>query len=132
MNEKTAHIYKERTRMKTEIEIIDKPKRNKVIRQTDKVLTLDQIEEKMIELATSPTTDIMEMMMNEKKIGMLEKVANLKMHRLQIKALEQEAKVVEAKPLEVRFISSKTEEQKARLERIDKEICENRNLKPNA
>ena len=118
------------TKMKPEI--VKKPKRNKAVREADKVLTLDEIEQKMVDLAMCDTDDIMTMMVNEKKIAMLEKVANLKMHRLQIKALEQDNKVVEVTPLEVKFISSKTEEQKARLEKIDKEICESRNIKPNA
>ena len=128
---KRPHAYT-RKEPKMKAEIVKKPKINKEVRSSEKVLTLDQIEEKMIELATSSTTDVLEMMMNEKKIAMLEKVANLKMHRLQIKALEQDNKVVEVTPLEVKFISSKTEEQKARLEKIDKEICESRNIKPNA
>ena len=95
-------------------------------------LSLDEIESLMIKLATDPSTDVMVNMLNEKRIGMLEKVANLKLHRLQLKALEKEPEVVDVKPITVQFISAKTDEQKARLERIDREIMEKRNIKQDA
>lgn len=99
-------------------------KKNRVVKKAATNLTLDQIETKMIELATDESTDLVVQMINEKKIAMLEKVANLKLHRLQLRELEKSGEniPVEVKPLEVRFVSSKTQEQKLRLERIDDEI----------
>lgn len=108
------------TKMKPEI--VDKPKPNKAVRQADKVLTLDEIEQKMIELATSPTDDIMEMMINEKKIGMLEKVANLKMHRLQIQELERAAAPTEIAPIEVKFIDSNNSETNNRVVEMESKL----------
>lgn len=97
-----------------------------------KSLSLDQIEEKMIELATDETTDVLKMMMNEKRMAMLEKVANIKMHRLQLKELEKTNIPVDVKPIEVKFISAKTEEQELRIERIDNEILSKRTGNNNA
>ena len=123
------------------VEVIDKkPKKrisSKVLRVPKKKevknLTLDQIEEEMIKLATDNSNDILTMMINEKKIAMLDKVASLKINRLRLNQLEQMTEQpAETKPLEVHFISSRTEEQKTRLDRIDKEIIENRQIKQNA
>ena len=94
--------------------------------KTVKSLSLDELEDEMTAIAMDDTQDILKIMVNEKKLGMLEKVANFKMHRLQLKALEQSNEPVEVQPLEVKFISAKTDEQKERLERIDSEILANR------
>lgn len=104
----------------------------KASRKGAKSLTLDEIEDKMIKLAATETNDVLTLMMNEKKIAMLEKVANFKLHRLQLKALEQQPQEVDVKPIEVKFINSKTEEQKARLERIENEIKESRHVRQDA
>ena len=122
MNEKTARIYKERNEMKAEIEIVEKPKRNKQVREADKVLTLDQIEQKMVELAMCDTDDIMTMMINEKKIAMLEKVANLKMHRLQIQELERASAPVEIAPIEVKFIDSNNVDTNNRVAEMESKL----------
>ena len=122
------------------VEVIDKKPKKRISSKDLRVpkkkevknLTLDQIEEEMIKLATDNSNDILTMMINEKKIAMLDKVATLKINRLRLNQLEQITTPVETKPLEVHFISSRTEEQKARLDRIDKEIIENRQIKQNA
>ena len=89
-----------------------------------KSLTLEEIERKMVEIACDDTGDnIVRSMINEKKISMLEKVANLKIKMIQLKSLEQPV-VQEAEPITIKFVSSKTVDQQARLERIDKEIVE--------
>ena len=112
--------------MKAEIvtETIIKPKiRNRTLNKHDaRTLTLDDIETKMIQLATDETTDVLQTMINERKIAMLEKVANLKIHRLQLKELEKQNVITDVKPIEVKFIKSNTTEQEARIERIDNEI----------
>lgn len=108
----------------------EKKRNKKITRIADaeivdrKSLTLEQIEQKMIEIATDPTTDIIQSMINEKKISMLEKVGNFKIKLIQLKALEQQQTAIETEPITVKFISSKTQDQQARLERIDKEIIE--------
>ena len=117
--------------MKEKVEVVDKMPINKY--KEKKPLSLDEIEQQMLEYATDDTTDPLTIMVNEKKISMLEKVANLKLKRLQLKELEKSGEeVTDVKPLEIKFVSSKTEEQKARLERIDQEICESRRIKQNA
>ena len=116
------------------VEVVIEPNR-KSIKEVSKVLTLDQIECEMVKLATDDDVDLVQIMLNEKKIAMLEKVANLKMNRIRLATLEQAAAnttPTEVKPLEVHFISSKTEEQRLRLERIDKEIIESKGIKQNA
>lgn len=122
MNEKTARLYKERNEMKAEIEIVEKPKRNKAVREADKVLTLDEIEQKMVELAMCDTDDIMTMMINEKKIAMYEKVANLKMHRLQIQELERASAPVEIAPIEVKFIDSNNVDTNNRVAEMESKL----------
>lgn len=114
---KRPHAYT-RKEPKMKPEVIKKVQKKKDLR----VLTLDQIEEKMVELATSPTTDVLEMMMNEKKIAMLEKIANLKMHRLQLKELEQEGKVVEISPIEVKFIDSNNVDTNNRVAEMESKL----------
>ena len=108
------------TKMKPEI--VEKPKRNKAVREADKVLTLDQIEQKMVELAMCDTDDIMTMMINEKKIAMLEKVANLKMHRLQIQELERASAPVEIAPIEVKFIDSNNVDTNNRVAEMESKL----------
>ena len=114
--------------------IIDKPKgwASKQTKRAAKVLSLDEIEKEMDQLVSEETTDVLQVMINEKRLSMLEKVANFKLHRLQLKALEQQPQEVDVKPLEIVFVNSDTEEQQARIDRIDNEICEKRNIKPNA
>ena len=99
-----------------------KPKFEVIDPKSVKALSLDEIEAKMMELATTDTDDVLTLMLNEKKLNMLEKIANLKMHRLQLKELEKQNVVVESKPLEIVFVKSDTEEQNKRIERIDNEI----------
>ena len=119
---------------KIEIEVISKPdcvvgSKN---RKQSRILSMDEIEEKMMDLASDETNDPLKVMINEKRLSMYEKIANFKLHRLQLKALEQAEKVTEVQPITVKFIGSKTEDQVARLERIDKEIQEKRTGTPNA
>lgn len=112
-----------KTTKTTKVEVVS----SKTVKEkTAKSLSLDEIENEMTAIALDDTQDILKMMVNEKRIGMLEKVANFKLHRLQVKALEQANEPIEVQPLEVRFISAKTDEQKARLEKIDSEILANR------
>ena len=120
--------------MNTKVEVISPKKIKKIGNKNVDNLTLDDIEQMMIQLAIN-STDFTQILKNEKQIAMLEKVANLKMNRIRLAALEQAAAnttPTEVKPLEVHFISSKTEEQRLRLERIDKEIIESKGIKQNA
>lgn len=112
--------------------VIDPPKKvGKATKKAAKSLTLDEIEEKMIELATQDG-DVLQTMMNEKKIAMLEKVANFKLHRLQLKELEKQPEEIDVKPLEIVFVDGQTESQQERIERIDNEILSNRTNNNNA
>lgn len=105
-------------------EVIKELGKTHSVRKASKVLTLDEIEQEMIELATSKTDDLVKMMVIEKKLAMLEKVANLKMHRLQLKQLEQDAIPVETKPIKVEFIDSSQQNYKTRVEQME-ELVEN-------
>ena len=104
--------------MKEKVEVIDKNTRN---------LSLDDIEEKMVFYATFNSNDPLTVMMNEKKLAMLERVANLKIKRIQLKALEESNAITTVEPIKVEFISSNTEDQRKRLERIDNEILTKHN-----
>lgn len=95
-------------------------------------LTLDDIENRMVQIAMCESSDIVVNMINERKMSMLEKVANLKLKRLQLKALENTNTVAEVEPITVKFISANTEEQRSRIERIDDEILKQSKLKQNA
>ena len=114
---------------KTKVEVVN-PKT--VEGKTVKSLSLDEIENEMTAIAMDDTQDFLKMMVNEKRLGMLEKVANFKLHRLQVKALEQNEEPIEVKPLEVKFISSKTNEQMERLERIENQVRDGRTVKQDA
>ena len=107
-------------------------KKMELSKSSVRALSLDEIEEKMIELACCDTNDVLTLMLNEKKMSMLEKVANMKMHRLQLKALEQSNEPVEVQPIEVKFISSKTTEHLDQLEKIDREVRESLGIKQDA
>ena len=118
---------------KVEVEIINVPSYVPTkTKKASKILSMDEIEEKMMDIASDETNDPLKIMINEKRLSMYEKIANFKIHRLQLKALEQAEKVTEIQPITVKFIGSKTEDQVARLERIDKEIQEKRTGTPNA
>lgn len=97
-----------------------------------KSLSLDEIEQKMIELATTETSDPVINMANETKLNMLEKVANFKLKRLQLKELESNKVVEKTEPIKIEFVNSQTEEQQKRLEKIDSEIIGNKHIVPNA
>lgn len=92
--------------------------------KTGKSFTLEELEAKMMELAdvenASPTT----ILINEKRIGMYEKIANLRMRRLQLQEIlkEQQVAEIEAKPITVQFISANTNDQVKRIEQIDADI----------
>ena len=82
-----------------------------------KTLSLDEIEQKMIELATDDSADMLRAMVNEKKMAMLEKVANLKIHRLQVKHLENDGNnVLEIQPVQIEYIGSSVSD----LDRVKK------------
>lgn len=104
------------------IEVVD------VERKSAKSLSLEEIENRMVELATSETTDIVQNMINEKKLEMLEKVANFKFKRLQMEQLENANKQIEMQPITVEFIDSNTVEQAERLKRIDAEITQGKKV----
>lgn len=114
------------TKPRATVEVITKPK------EAARILSLDEIEEKMIAIACDDTTDFVQMMLNEKRMNMLEKVANIKMHRLQLKALENQGVVNEVKPIEVKFISANTNDERARIEHIETEVRESRGIKEDA
>ena len=120
--------------MKVQVITETKPKKKQMelSKSSIKTLSLDEIENKMIELACCDTDDVLTLMLNEKKMSMLEKVANMKMHRLQLKELEKTTEPVDVKPIEVKFISAKTQEQELRIERIDNEILNKRTGNNNA
>ena len=107
---------------KAKVEIVDNLPRKEDV----ELLSLDDILRKMTAIALEDTDDYLKLMSNEKKMNQWEKLATTTMHRLQLKALEQANEPVEVKPLEVKFISAKTDEQKARLDKIDNEILANR------
>jgi len=107
--------------------VIDNAKIKQEIIDTKKSarsFTLEEIEDKMMELATMNTNDVVVNMLNEKRINMLEKVANLRMRRLQLQELlkEQQVTEIEAKPITVQFVSAKTDDQIKRIEQIDADI----------
>ena len=123
MNTKTTMRTKP---AKTQVEIV------KAEKQIAKSLSLDEIENKMTELACCDTNDVLTLMLNEKKMAMLEKVANMKMHRLQLKELEKNTEPVEAQPIEVKFVSSRTNDNLNRLEQIENGVKDSLGIKQDA
>ena len=120
--------------MKVQVITETKPKKKQMelSKSSIKSLTLDEIENKMIELACCDTDDVLTLMLNEKKMSMLEKVANMKMHRLQLKELEKTTEPVEVQPIEVKFISSRTNDNLNRLEQIENGVKESLGIKQDA
>jgi len=116
--------------MKTDLSALKTTKKeSKVELVNDKPagsLTLDEIEMLLDKYAQIHCTSLTDSQLINDEMERLEKSANFKFKRLQLKALEQANEPVDAKPLEVHFISSNTEEQKARLEKIDNEILASR------
>lgn len=121
-----------KTTMKTKKTKVEVVSLKTVEGKTVKSLSLDEIENEMTAIAMDDTQDFLKMMVNEKRLGMLEKVANFKLHRLQVKALEQSEEPVDVKPLEVKFISSKTSEQLERVQRIENQVKDGRTIKQDA
>lgn len=97
-----------------------------------KISSLDDIEKKMIELAALDSNDPLLVMMNEKKIAMLEKVANLKLKRLQLQELEKQNVTTEVQPIQIEFVNSSSDGQLARIDNIDKDILGRRSGGNNA
>lgn len=97
-----------------------------------KISSLDDIEQKMLDLASSDSNDPLLVMVNEKKIAMLEKVANLKMRRLQLQELEKQNVIQEVEPIQIEFVNSSSDGQLARIDNIDKDIIGRRSGNNNA
>ena len=117
--------------MKTDLSLLKTTKKNKakveiVNEIPTEPLSLDQIEKLLEEKAQTKCSGLTASTLLNDEMERLEKLANFKLRRLQLKALEQANEPIDVKPLEVHFISSNTEEQKARLERIDGEILASR------
>jgi len=123
--------------MKTDLSLLKTTKRNKAkVEIVDEIpiesLSLDQIERLLEQKAQTKCSGLTASTLLNDEMERLEKVANFKLKRLQLKALEQNNEPVDVKPIEVVFINSKTEEQKARLERIENEVKESRYIKQDA
>ena len=113
---------------KAKVEVVnDLPKKEDV-----ELLSLEEIIKKMTAIALEDTDDYLKLMANEKKMNQWEKLANAEMHRLQFKALMQDTEPVDVKPLEVKFISSKTNEQLERVQRIENQVKDGRTIKQDA
>ena len=112
------------------VEVVDaKPP---IKKPTSKLSTLDDIEEKMLQLANDDTNDLVKVMTNEKKIAMLEKVANFKLRRLQLQELEKQNVTTEVQPIQIEFVNSSSDGQLARIDNIDKDILGRRSGNNNA
>lgn len=86
----------------------------------DKTMSLDQIENEMEKCCqeTEPT----KMFFAEKKMSMLERLANFKLKKLELDIKRESEVVAAAEPITVEFIDGRTPEQEQRLKKIDEEI----------
>ena len=112
------------TKRKTKVEIV-----NEV---SAKSLSLDEIERLLEEQAQIKCVSLTQSQMVNDNMERLEKLANFKLKRLQLKALEQSNEPVEVQPIEVKFISSKTTAHLDQLEKIDREVRESLGIKQDA
>lgn len=86
----------------------------------DKKMSLDQIEIEMENCIkeTEPT----KMFFAEKKLSMLERLANFKLKKLELDLAKKAETVAITEPITVEFVDAKTPEQEQRLKKIDEEI----------
>ena len=113
-----------KTTKKTKVVVLDK--------KPTGALTLDQIEKQLDELAQRDCHSLIESALLESKMKRLEASANYKLKRLQLKALEESNEAIEAQPIEVKFITSKTPEQLERVKRIENQVKDGRTIKQDA
>jgi len=86
-------------------------------------MTLEQIEGVTTHLAL--TMDTSNFFINSKRIEALNMVANQKIQRMKIEAMEREnAAQTTAEPIRVEFVSANTPESKERVDRLTKEVEE--------
>ena len=86
-------------------------------------MTLEQIEGVTTHLAL--TMDTSNFFINSKRIEALNMVANQKIQRMKIEAMEREnATQTSAEPIKVEFVSANTVESKERVDRLTKEVEE--------
>lgn len=90
-----------------------------------KNFTLEQIEEEMCALVTTCTNATM--FLNSKKIEMLDRIANLKIKRIQIEQSKQALALANsnqtvAEPIKVEFVSPNTTDNVNRIEKLQKDV----------
>ena len=84
-------------------------------------MSLEDIENEMTKLTL--TADISNFFMNSKKIEMLEKVANLKVKRMQLEQAQQsENQETSSDPIKVEFVSARTNDVNERIEKLESEV----------
>lgn len=117
--------------MAVKLKTIRKDQPKELTKSTVKSLSLDEIEQMMVQLATANTDDVVVAITNEKKMALLEKVANLKMRRLELRELEKSNVVKESKPIQLEIVNN-SENNDTRIDRIDKEIENNYGMREDA
>ena len=95
-----------------------------------KTLTLDEIEQEMVKCLSVQETSKVFLM--SQKFDMLQKFAAYKLKRMEIEQTQAIAVQQASEPLKIVYVDSDTEDERKRIEKLDRSVREARGIKEDA
>ena len=95
-----------------------------------KTLTLDEVEAEMVKCLSVQETSKVFLM--SQKFDMLQKFAAYKLKRMEIEQMNQVAIQQASEPLKIVYVDSDTEDERKRIEKLDRSVREARGIKEDA
>lgn len=95
-----------------------------------KTLTLDEVEQEMVKCLSVQETSKVFLM--SQKFDMLQKFAAYKLKRMEIEQTQAIAVQQASEPLKIVYVDSDTEDERKRIEKLDRSVREARGIKEDA
>ena len=105
-------------------------KKRQVIVKPKKSLSLDQIEDAMVECIKCK--EISKIYLMSQRFSMLKDLAAFKLKRAEIEASKQQDNAAANEPLQIVFVDSNTDDEKKRVEKLESNVRESRGVKEDA
>lgn len=95
-----------------------------------KTMTLDEVEAEMVKCLSVQETSKVFLM--SQKFDMLQKFAAYKLKRMEIEQMKEVAVQAANEPLKIVYVDSDTEDERKRIEKLDRSVREARGIKEDA
>lgn len=95
-----------------------------------KTMTLDEVEQEMVKCLSVQETSKVFLM--SQKFDMLQKFAAYKLKRMEIEQMKEVAVQAANEPLKIVYVDSDTEDERKRIEKLDRSVREARGIKEDA